>query len=266
MTLRFVGASDDQTNPSALIWGLGADGGVSFRAGASEGPRGIREFSDSIETWSQDLGADLEDLRVVDVGDYTGDNPAKQAAEHLETGALLVTFGGDHAITPPVVRAAAHRYPDLVVIGFDAHLDLRHTYIGEHACTFRRVVEMGLDIHLLGIRSGERAEWEDAPKVLASCSPDVVVTPELLRSVGDRPVYLSIDIDVFDPSEAPGTGTLEAGGTNWFQMKTALDQLASLNVVAFDIVEVAPPLDPSGVTQALAAKLTRENILRFARR
>jgi agmatinase len=231
---------------------------VSFRSGAAHGPSGIREFSESIESYSPRAERDLEDVVVADLGDV--DDPASVAV----FDGLSVFVGGDHSITPKLVARVAARHDGLGVVGFDAHMDLREDYPGDHACTYRRISETGVACFVFGPRSGERSEWQDAPKVLAHLAPDLDVSPALDALAG-RPVYVTVDIDVLDPSVAPGTGNPEAGGPGFNELLSALERLSALNVVAFDVVEVSPPLDPSGITQAAGAVLVREMILNYAR-
>ena len=268
----FLAASTDldPSQADAIIAGLAADGGVSFRSGAIEGPTGIRRFSESIETWSPRAQRDLEDTRILDAGDHddrktVGDAlaPILDAAWSGDRRPLLVSIGGDHSVTPPAVAVIASRIDNLAVIGFDAHLDLREDYPGDHACTYRRISDNGVPCCVFGLRSGARHEWDDAPKVLAHHAQDVDVSVALKQLAG-RPIYVTIDIDVIDPSEAPGTGNPEPGGTSFVDLLRAVESLTELNVVAVDVVEVSPPLDPSGITQAAAAVLIREAVLRFA--
>lgn len=267
----FLAAEAGPPGPGAdaLIVGLAADGGVSFRSGAVQGPSGIRAFSESIETYSPRVGRDIEDLKVLDVGDHddrsTVENAVAGILDAAWTGGarpLLVAIGGDHSVTPPAVAAVAARADGLAVVGFDAHLDLREDYPGDHACTYRRIAAAGVPCFVFGPRSGARSEWEDAPGVLAHLSRDLDVA-----SVRDRlqgcPVYVTIDIDVVDPGEAPGTGNPEADGVRVGELLDALDALRGLDVVAVDLVEVSPPLDPSGITQAAAALLVREALLSY---
>jgi agmatinase len=268
----FLAAEAGEPDPGAdaIVVGLAADGGVSFRSGAVEGPRGIRAFSESIETYSPRTGRDLDDLRVIDVGDHDERETVQEVVDKILGAAwsgarrpLLASIGGDHSVTPPTVAAVASRVEGLAVVGFDAHLDLREDYPGDHACTYRRISDAGVPCYVFGLRSGARGEWNDAPKVLAHHARDVDVSVARADLVG-RPVYVTIDIDVIDPSEAPGTGNPEPGGTRFSELLEAVESLADLDVVAFDVVEVSPPLDPSGITQAAAAVLVREGILRFA--
>ncbi len=270
----FLAAEAGEPTPDAgaLVWGLATDGGVSFRPGAAEGPEGIRRFSESIESYSPRVRRDLTDLRVVDLGDHTRAPDTIEAAARAvldsalrgDRRPLLVSLGGDHSVTPPLVRAVASRTELLSVVGFDAHLDLREDYPGDHACTYRRIADRGIDCVVLGPRSGARSEWDDAPKVLRHCSPELVVPGDVRARLERGPVYVTVDIDVLDPSAAPGTGNPEPGGPSFSELLGALEALEGLDVVAVDIVEVSPPLDPSGITQAAAAMLARELILRFA--
>ncbi len=255
-------AGDASASADALLLGLAADGGVSFRPGAAGGPSGIREYSEAIESWSPRAKRDLDDLTILDLGDHDDRETIEAVVAALPSGPLLVSIGGDHSVTPPVVRAVAARHEALGLIGFDAHLDLREDYPGDHACTYRRISDAGVPCHVFGVRSGARHEWDDVPRVLASCSSDLDVSG-VLGSLSGRPVYVTIDIDVLDPSVAPGTGNPEPGGPGFNELLEAVEALAALNVVALDVVEVSPPLDPSGITQTAAAVLIREALLRF---
>lgn len=269
----FLAAEHGVAGPHAdvLLLGLAADGGVSFRSGAVEGPSGIRAFSESIESYSPRARADLTDLRIVDLGDHDDRTSVEGVAGSVLDAAwtdgrrpLLVSVGGDHSVTPPVVRAVADRAPDLAVVGFDAHLDLREDYEGDHACTYRRLEERGIRCFVFGVRSGARSEWEDVPRVLAFATDGLEMPGEVRSFLSGRPVYVTLDIDVLDPSCAPGTGNPEAGGPTFGPLLAAVEALQGLDVVACDVVEVSPPLDPSGITQAAAAQLVREMMLRFA--
>lgn len=265
----FLAAEHGPASPDAdaLILGLATDGGVSFRPGAARAPNAIRKFSDSIESWSPRAQRDLEDLRVIDLGDHDErETVEKVVAAVLETAgdAPLLSIGGDHSVTPPAVRAVGAHRDGLAVVGFDAHLDLREDYPGDHACTYRRIGDAGVPCFVFGPRSGAREEWHDVPKVLSYCDSSLTMPPEVRRQLEGRPIYVTLDIDVLDPSVAPGTGNPEAGGPGFEQLLEALEALAGLDVVACDVVEVSPPLDPSGITLGAAAILVREMLLRFS--
>lgn len=255
----FLASKPDAPAPDVVIVGVPVDGGVSFRSGAASGPAGIREFSDSIESYSPRVQRDLENIVLVDAGDI--EDPAALP----EWSGLLVSLGGDHSITPKLVAQVAARHEGLAVIGFDAHLDLREDYPGDHACTYRRIAQSGVPCYVFGPRSGERSEWVDAPNVLTHLAADLDVS-KAVEELRGRPVYMTLDIDVLDPSVAPGTGNPEAGGPGFNELLGAIESLRALNVVACDLVEVSPPLDPSGITQAAAAILVREMALNFSAR
>jgi agmatinase len=261
MSRRFLAAEAERAGAGAIITGVPVDGGVSFRPGAAQGPDGIRRFSESIESFSPRVRRDLEDIRLADTGNV--DDPAAVSGLIDEYG-LSVFLGGDHSITPKLVAAVAGRFENLALVGFDAHLDFREDYPGDHACTYRRIGEAGVPCHVFGPRSGERTEWDDAPRMLAHLSRDLDVS-RVVDELRGRPVYITVDIDVLDPSVAPGTGNPEPGGPGFNELLDAIESLSSLNIVACDVVEVSPPLDPSGITQVAAAVLVREMILNFAR-
>lgn len=268
-------AGEPAPDADAILVGLATDGGVSFRPGAAQGPSGIREFSESIESYSLVADRDLSDLRLIDAGDIIDrqsiESTIGSALSRTWSGdkrPLLASLGGDHSVTPPTVSAVAAHVEGLAVVGFDAHLDLREDYPGDHACTYRRIADRGVRSFVFGVRSGSREEWRAANEVLAYHSgPSVWMPDHVLKQLVGRPVYVTIDIDVLDPSVAPGTGNPEPGGPDFEELTTCFASLAmeGIDVVAFDLVEVSPPLDPSGITQATAAVLAREAILRFAR-
>ena len=202
-------------------------------------------------------------------------------ARHLHQAQLrdavhahAAAIGGEHLVTLPALRAAHEKYPDLAVVHFDAHTDLREEYLDtrlSHATVLRRIWDVVGDgrIHQFGIRSGERAEWRWAAEGHTDLHRfgfqglDEVLSG--LRAAG-RPVYLTIDLDVLDPSCFPGTGTPEAGGVTFAALlSAALRVIARTHVVACDLVELSPPLDPSGISTATALKLLREMLLALER-
>jgi agmatinase len=186
-----------------------------------------------------------------------------------EVPGLPCLLGGEHTVTVGAVAALAERHPDLTVVALDAHLDLREDHEGErwsHATTFRRIGDqIGLDrVVILGARSGTRDEWARSA-ALAYCGRTGSLPTGVWRVIGARPVYLSVDIDGFDPSLAPGTGNPEPLGLTVEEFMTLLAVLRDGHVVGCDLVEVSPPFDPSGRTAVLAAWLVREMLLAFAR-
>ena len=190
-----------------------------------------------------------------------------EAAEILDAGKMPVLLGGEHLVTLGAVRAAVKKFPDLRIIHFDAHADLREDYLGvklSHACVMRRCHDILGDgrIWQFGIRSGTRDEFAFMKAGHVTTEPFSVKTLSALEFPKGTPVYLTVDLDVLDPSEFPGTGTQEAGGLKFGELLSALTEIFSrFNVVAFDNVELSPALDPSGRSTALACKLLREELL-----
>ena len=191
-----------------------------------------------------------------------------RTAQILNDGKLPLMIGGEHLVTLGAVRAVLKQYPDLHMIHFDAHADLRDDYLGaklSHACVLRRCHELLGDgrIHQFCIRSGEKTEFAFA-KAHTDMHPFDFVG---LRAVVDQlteanvPVYVTIDLDCLDPSVFPGTGTPEAGGVTFMQLLTAILEVCKTNVVGADVNELAPMLDVSGVSTATACKVLRELLL-----
>jgi agmatinase len=259
-----------------LINGVPYDGGVSWRHGAAGAPAAIREVSASIETFSPRLRLDLEDVDVADAGDVDlggarGEAAIARIAAATEAlaraGGLVVTFGGDHSISMGTSRGLRVVHPELAHVVFDAHLDMRPDFDGDrysHACGTRTMALAGPTC-ALGIRSGARAEFDDADKLLAGWSDGLELTDAMRRSIAARPVFVSLDLDVLDPGTLPATGTPEPGGFTFRELHEALLALADLRIVGIDLVECAPALDADGPSPYVAAKLAREAILAFAR-
>ena len=179
---------------------------------------------------------------------------------------MPVVLGGEHTVTLGVVQALTPRHPDLAVIQWDAHADLRDEYEGRrvaHATVMRRLIDNGVPLAQLGIRAGTRDEFDLARARSLCYEPGVGPPPAVLERLAGRPLYLTVDIDVLDPAEAPGTGNPEPLGASYRALLEALRSLAGRRVVGMDVVEVAPPCDPSGRTAVLAASLVREMLLLF---
>ena len=273
----FLGCDGTYEESHIVIFGAPFDSTTSYRPGTRFAARTMRAESYGLETYSPYQDLDLEDARVFDGGDLElpfGDTARALDMIHsyaknvLEDGRLPLLIGGEHLVSLPAIRAAAEKYPDLAVIHFDAHTDLRDEYLGNHlshATVIRRVWDILGDgrIHQFGIRSGERAEWEWAREGHTNLRPFTFEgLASAVEAVKDRPVYLTIDLDVLDPSAFPGTGTPEAGGVTFVElMKAALRVIRGCNIVACDMVELSPPLDPSGTSTATALKLLREMLL-----
>jgi len=264
----------DQTHSIRII-GAPFDGTVSFRPGARFGPAAIRDASDGVEVWSPLLDASLEDVRYADAGDVElpmGDtgramDMIREAADAaLHAGAAPFLLGGEHLVSLPAIAAVHARYPDLVVVQLDAHADQREDYMGvklSHACVMRRVAEfLGQErIRQVGIRSGTKEEYSLMREhgTLTTFREEDLKT--LIAWIGDRPLYLTVDLDVFDPACFPGTGTPEPGGIDWWTFQRFIQALRGCRIVGLDAVELAPQLDSSACSSVLAAKAVREMLL-----
>jgi agmatinase len=264
--------------PCVILLGAGLDRTESFKSGTSEGPDRVRAVSDVLETYSPTLGLDLADLTLADWGnvdldaadmDTALESIAEATAAARNVG-LPILLGGEHTVTVGALRGILRRYPDLIVVHADAHTDLRDTYEGQrlsHATVMRRIAdEIGLGrIAQFGIRSGTREEFELARGCLQS-GPAMRMTDRVRAAIAHRPVYLTIDIDVLDPSCAPGTGCPEPGGAQFSELVELVYSLRDMHVVAIDITEVLPSVDVNDITSVAAAKLVRECALAFAPR
>ncbi|MEV0596660.1 agmatinase [Nonomuraea cavernae] len=268
---------DEVGQADVAVVGVPFDSGVSYRPGARFGPSAVRESSRLLRPYHPGLDVSpFERVQVADAGDIVA-NPfdIPEAIEMIEAAAgsmdaRLVTIGGDHTIALPLLRAVARRHGPVALLHFDAHLDTWDTYFGAeytHGTPFRRAVEEGiLDTEALshvGIRGplyGKRDLEEDrrlgfgiltAADVLHRGVREVV---DVLRQrIGDRPLYVSVDIDVLDPAHAPGTGTPEAGGLTSRELLEILRGLAGCHLVGADVVEVAPAYDHAEITAVAAS-------------
>lgn len=273
----FIGCDAEYKDAKIVLFGAPFDSTTSFRPGARFGPSAIRHESFGLETYSPYQDKDLTDCNVFDSGDLElcfGNTELaladieRRADEILKDGKFPILIGGEHLVTLSTVRAVYKKYPDLHVIHFDAHADLRNDYLGaelSHACVMHRIHDLLGDgkIHQFCIRSGEREEFEFA-KAHTDMHPfgfDGLseLVEELKKS--NAPVYFTVDLDCLDPSAFPGTGTPEAGGVGFIQLLGAILEVCKLNVVGADINELAPTLDISGVSTATACKVLRELIL-----
>jgi agmatinase len=271
----FLEASAAVESARAVLLGLPYDGGVSYRGGARLAPTAVRRASASIESYSPRLGRDLADLALADAGDLDlAGLPAERAmrrvadavAGHAAAGRLVVALGGDHSLSIGTAEGLRRARQGLAHVVFDAHLDLRASYEGSalsHACGTRHLAAGGPTV-VLGVRSGSREEFADASRLLLAWSEGLELPAAARRALSGRPVHVSLDLDVLDPSILPGTGNPEPGGPSYRALREALVALADLEVVAVDVCELSPPLDPSGVSAVVAAELVREMLLVFA--
>ena len=273
----FIGCDAAFADARLVLFGAPFDSTTSFRPGARFGSSAMRHESFGIETYSPYQDRDLTDCAIFDSGDLElcfGSAEAAladveaRAAEILKADKMPILLGGEHLVTLGSVRAVAKKYPNLHIIHFDAHADLRDDYLGaklSHACVIRRCHDILGDgrIHQFCIRSGDREEFRFARQhtEMHPFSFEGLDTVCARLIAENAPVYLTIDLDCLDPACFPGTGTPEAGGVTFPQLLTAILQVAQLNVVAADLNELAPMLDPGGASTAMACKVLRELLL-----
>lgn len=277
----FIGCESNFEEASIVLYGAPFDSTTSFRPGARFGPSAMRHESFGLETYSPYQDKDLIDISVFDSGDlelcFGSSEMAlsdiqKRAEEILKAGKFPLLLGGEHLVTLGAVRAAAAKYPDLHIIHFDAHADLRDDYLGaklSHACVLRRCHEIVGDghIHQFCIRSGEREEFQFASRHTDFHPFTFEGLGETVRELKEKqvPVYFTIDLDCMDPSVFPGTGTPEAGGVSFLELLKAIRTVSQANLVGADVNELAPMLDVSGVSTATACKVLRELLLAIAK-
>ncbi len=261
-----------------VILGAPFDGTVSYRPGTRFGPQAIRQELYGLESYSPYLDRDLDGMRIGDIGDAQiplGNTAGalaaigKKAEKALLDGKRVVTLGGEHLVSLPVLVAYAKQYPDLIVIQLDAHADLREDFCGEklsHACVLRRVHGFLGDgrIYQFGIRSGTKSEFDFAKAHTQMHPFSLDGIADAVTEIGNKPVYLTIDLDVLDPSVFSGTGTPEPGGITFLDLQKGLAEMAGLNIVGADVVELSPHYDASGVSTAAACKVLRETLLIMA--
>lgn len=271
----FFACSCDYKDAKTVIFGAPFDSTTSFRPGARFASRVMRQESFGLETYSPYLDKDLTDYAVFDSGDlelcFGNTELALRGIEAradtiLSDDKLPVMIGGEHLVTLGAVRAALRRHPNLHIIQFDAHTDLREDYLGEpfsHATVIRRCWDMLGDgrIYQFGIRSGLRGEFEWARGHTHLRKFDFNGLAEIAAKLSGKPVYFTLDLDVLDPSVFPGTGTPEAGGVGFVQLLDAITDISALNIVACDINELSPVYDQSGASTATALKILRELLL-----
>ena len=278
----FIGCDASYDEAQIVLFGAPFDSTTSFRPGARFGSSAIRHESFGIETYSPYQNKNLTDLPIFDSGDLElCFGSAEAALQDIQTHTenilqdrkFPLMVGGEHLVTLGAVRSVAAWYPDLHIIHFDAHADLRQDYLGaklSHACVIRRCHDILGDgrIHQFCIRSGDRAEFAFAQTHTDMHRFDFSGLTEIVQKLKERnsPVYFTIDLDCLDPSVFCGTGTPEAGGVNFVQLLDAIKQVSCTNLVGADINELAPMLDASGASTAIACKILRELLLAIGSR
>lgn len=279
---RYLESRREPRRGDVAMYGVPFDGTTSYRPGTRFGPDHLRFGSIVLESYSPEQDLDLSEVGYCDLGNLevpmgppTPMVARVEAAQRaiLQAGMIPLMFGGEHSVSTGAVAAVAERYPDLLLVQFDAHADMRESYLGEihnHACTMTRCMEiLGPDrLIQIGIRSGTRDEFAAmrAAKRLVRPGPIEQMTRELAQCIadrGERPIYVTVDLDAFDPGVMSGTGTPEPGGISWSDF-AALLAVVPDRIVAADVVELAPTLDPSGASSVYAAKVARELAIRLA--
>lgn len=273
----FLGCDSEYPEAQLVIFGAPFDSTTSYRPGTRFASKTMRGESYGIETYSPYQDRDLAEIAVFDGGDLelpfgntirVLNEIEACAAQVVKDGKLPVMIGGEHMVTLGAVRAVLREFPDLHVIQFDAHADLREDYLGEqlsHATVMRRIWDLTGDGRLFqfGIRSGEKAEFEFSKNHTILNKFNFADLDKIVERLSGKPVYFTLDLDVLDPSAFPGTGTPEAGGVSFPELLDAILQISKLNIVGCDINELSPVYDQSGVSTAAACKILREMLLAF---
>ena len=272
----FMGGRRNPEGCSVALFGVPYDGTTSFRPGTRFGPAAIREVSTGLETYCPQLDRDLEDIAYADIGaveiPYGDPQPVVDAVRHatssvLAAGMKPLMLGGEHSISSGAVAAVAEQHSDLVLVQLDAHADLRNEWLGSHhshACAMRRCLEVLPSQQLLqiAIRSGTSEEFKELRRSDRLISVQDI--PKRMNALRGRPIYLTVDLDWFDPAVMPGTGTPEPGGFIWNDFAAVIKELRHHSLMGADVVELAPQLDSSGISSVLAAKVTRSLLLLMA--
>lgn len=272
----FIGCDAEYENSKIVLFGAGFDGTTSFRPGTRFAPSAIRNESFGIETYSPYQNKDMLDYCYFDSGDleltFGSTNRviadiAMRADRIITDGKIPFMIGGEHLVTFGSVMAVSEKFDDLHILHFDAHADLRDDYLGQklsHACVMRRCHETVGDDHIFqfGIRSGDRDEFYFADEHTEMHKFNLDGLEAVIEKLKGKNVYLTVDLDVLDPSVFPGTGTPEAGGVTFEELRKALTLVCEkLNIVGCDVNELSPQYDQSGVSTAVACKIIREMLL-----
>ena len=271
----FIGCDNSYEESKIVLFGAPFDSTTSFRPGTRFASKAMRSESFGIETYSPYQDGDLEDFAVFDSGDLelpfgntqrVLDQIEEHTAEILKDGKIPCMIGGEHLVTLGAMRAVVKQYPDVHVIHFDAHADLREDYLEErfsHATVLHRVWDLVGDgkIFQFGIRSGDRSEFVWAKDHVFTNKFNFHCLKEIVNQLQGKPVYFTLDLDVLDPSVFPGTGTPEAGGVSFQELLEAMIQVSHLNIVGFDVNELSPVYDQSGSSTAMACKVLRELLI-----
>ena len=276
---NFMGSRDINDNCSIGIFGVNYDGTTSYKPGTRFGPHAIRNVSQSLETYCPLLKKDLNEINYFDAGSLKVNinctqsviKTVKLATESfIKSNLKPLVLGGEHSITIGIIEALIQKYPNLILIQLDAHADLRESYQDNkfsHACTIKRCIEIlpTEKVFQIGIRSGTKEEFKimnnNNQLINLKAGESKRKLKKALDPYKEYPIYLTIDLDWFDPSLLSGTGTPEPGGFFWDDFEEIIQILQSFQLVGGDIVELSPDIDNSGVSSIVAAKATRTLIM-----
>ena len=268
---------------SLHIMGFEFDGTACFRKGTVDGPNACRAVSDGIESYSPYLDRDLEDIQIVyDIGNLQaitddGEQDWQRATDHylalfedidlVRNNVRTLLIGGEHSVSYAPIKRYLEVYPDLILLHLDAHADLRDGYLGyhhSHASIIRRVLDHfgeGHELIQYGIRSGTKEEYQWMRQENTLCTSRQSFLEKVRNIPKNRPIYLTLDLDYFDPSFFPGTGTPEPGGEDFHSFISLMKILEHKHFVGADVVELSPSIDATGNSDVFAAKVVREIIL-----
>lgn len=272
----FIACDCEYNDADTVLFGAPFDSTTSYRPGTRFGSSTMRRESYGLETYSPYQDKDMLDINVFDSGDIelpfgsperALDIITERSKVILSDGKRPFMFGGEHLVTLGNVRAVYEKYPDLYIIHFDAHADLRDDYLGtklSHACVIRRCAELIGDnrVFQFGIRSGDREEFKWGKEHVFTNLFNFDGLKETVEKLKGKNVYFTIDLDVMDPSVFPGTGTPEPGGVSFDELRRAAQLVCdNLNIVGCDVNELSPHYDQSGASTAAACKVVREMLL-----
>lgn len=266
----WIGSVSDYDHSEIVMVGLPFDGTCSYRPGSRFAPERLRLASWGLEDYSPVFDRHLDDVKFFDAGELEfplGNTMASlgliedNVRQIYSDGKKFLGIGGEHLVTYPSVKACIEKYPDLKIVHFDAHTDLREDYLGEkfsHASVMRRIGELTgfQNIRQVGIRSGLKEEFD----IMKEYGTLIHSYSELDVFKGQK-IFLTIDIDVLDPSVMPGTGTPEAGGMSYKELNGWIQYLKDFDIVGADVVELAPDYDKSEVSTAITAKVIRDVLM-----
>ncbi len=267
---NWIGQNPDYDSSDIVMIGLPFDGTVSYRSGSRFAPEQIRLASWGLEDYSPRFNKHLEDVNFHDAGDLefplgntykSLDLIEKNVEEIYKDGKRVFGIGGEHLVTLPEIKAVAKFYKDLAIVHFDAHTDLREEYLGEemsHSAVIRHASKIvgAKNIKQIGIRSGMKEEWDFMKE-----NNTLISNYSELDELKNKPIFVTVDLDVLDPSVMPGTGTPESGGMQFNELMGWFEYLKDFNIVGADVVELAPDYDASGVSTAVATKVIRELLM-----